>query len=304
VARKSSKKTVLDLDRLVSEFIVPPEQRISLAKQYKTCADLSTVSKDELIARLDQGVVQLAEEQNKLYAENKQSVLIILQAMDAAGKDSTIKHVMSGLNPQSCQVRSFKVPSAEEMDHDYLWRYNKALPERGCIGIFNRSYYEEVLVVRVHPEILDRQQLPGHLLDKKIWKRRFDEINNLEKYLTDNGTVVLKFFLYLSKEEQKKRFLARIDRPDKNWKFSADDARDRQKWKDYIEAYEDCFANTSTKWAPWYVIPADRKPLTRLIVAHIIQRTLKSLKCKYPTVTKAQQEELVQARKILLEEKD
>jgi PPK2 family polyphosphate:nucleotide phosphotransferase len=302
VAGKLTKKGRLDLDRLASRFIVPPGHKVSLSKDYVTRLR-HPISKEELQQQLSQGVAQLAREQDKLSAENKQSLLIILQAMDAAGKDSTIKHVMSGLNPQGCQVKSFKAPSSEELDHDYMWRYAKSLPERGCIGIFNRSYYEEVLVVRVHPEILEQQQLPDHLKDKKIWHRRFEEINNLEKHLTDNGTAVLKFFLYLSKEEQKRRFLSRIDMPDKNWKFSADDARDRRSWKDYIDAYEDCFEHTSSKWAPWYVIPADEKPVTRLCVAHIVQKTLKSLGAEYPNLSKSQRLELVQAKKILLEEK-
>jgi len=282
--------------------MVPPGQKVSLAKDYKTDLKLP-IEKAELQERLAEGVLQLASEQDRLYADNKQSLLVILQAMDAAGKDSTVKHVMSGLNPQSVIVRSFKVPSAEELDHDYMWRYSRALPERGCIGIFNRSYYEEVLVIRVHPDLLECQQLPDHLKDKKIWHRRFEEINNYEQYLSNNGTTVLKFFLYLSKEEQKKRFLGRIDNKDKHWKFSADDARDRRLWKDYIAAYEDCFAHTSTKCAPWYVIPADQKPLTRLCVAHIIQKTMKGLGASYPKLNKSQHLELQEARKILEAEK-
>jgi PPK2 family polyphosphate:nucleotide phosphotransferase len=222
-----------------------------------------------------------------------------LQAMDAAGKDGVIKHVMSGVNPQGTQVYSFKAPSAEELDHTYLWRNFKALPERGRIGIFNRSYYEEVLVVRVHPEILDRQQLPPELKGKDIWKRRFEEINHFEEYLVDNGTIVLKFFLNVSKEEQKKRFLERIDRPEKNWKFSSADAKERQRWDDYQAAYEDLLNHTSTKHAPWYVVPADHKWFSRLAVGAVILRTLKDLKLAYPNIDEAQRQELLKAKEML-----
>ncbi|HEY9776592.1 MAG TPA: polyphosphate kinase 2 family protein [Planktothrix sp.] len=287
-----------NLDRLADEFVVEPGEKVSLKKEYRTRIK-PDVEKDELKALLQDGILQLASQQDKLYAEANYALLIVLQAMDAAGKDSTIKHVMSGVNPQGCRVYSFKAPSAEELNHDYLWRCSRLLPERGCIGIFNRSYYEEVLVSRVHPEILAKQRLPDHLNDKNIWKRRFSEINNFERYLVDNGIIVLKFFLYVSKEEQKKRFLARIDQPEKNWKFSADDARDRNCWDDYIKAYEDCFSHTSTDWAPWHVIPADYKPFTRLAVAHIIQKKLKQLKLDYPQISDKQHQELLAAKKIL-----
>ena len=229
---------------------------------------------------------------------------MVFQAMDAAGKDGTIRHVMSGINPQGCQVYSFKAPSAEERDHDYLWRSQKALPERGRIGIHNRSYYEEVLVCRVHPEILASQQLPEDRKKDGIWKRRFDQINNFEKYLVDNGTRVLKFFLHVSKEEQKKRFLERIDQNDKNWKFSVNDAKERVFWKDYMHAYEDVFTHTSTKDAPWYIIPADNKWFMRLAVAAITYQTLDDLNLKYPTVSKDKKNELLESKKVLLAEKD
>jgi len=239
-----------------------------------------------------------------LYAQDTRSVLIIFQAMDAAGKDGTIRHVMSGINPQGCQVYSFKAPSAEERDHTYLWRSMKALPERGRIGIHNRSYYEEVLVARVHPEILAGQQLPEELKDKNIWKRRFKEINNFERYLTNNGVVVLKFFLNVSKAEQKRRFLARIDEPDKNWKLSVADAKERTYWDDYMRAYEDVFDNTSTDAAPWYIIPADHKWFARLAVAAIIYQTLEALKLSYPEVSAGRKAELQDVRRMLMAETD
>ncbi len=248
---------------------------------------------------LQAGIEALANYQDILYAQNTYALLIIFQAMDAAGKDGTIKHVMSGLNPQGCQVFSFKAPSDEELDHDYLWRSFKALPERGRIGIFNRSYYEEVLVVRVHPEILEKQQLPPEAKGKHIWKQRFEEINNFEKYLVNNGIIVLKFFLNVSKEEQKQRFLARLNRPEKNWKFSVNDAKERGFWDDYMKAYEEVFTHTSTEWAPWHIIPADHKWFTRLIVAYFIYAKLKELNLKYPTVTEAHRQELLKVKEIL-----
>lgn len=245
MAKKHSPSDSSDLfpirsaDELCRPFIVPPGKKISLAKDYDSGYHAGFLKKSEASGELQKGVEALAKYQNILYAQNTYSLLIIFQAMDAAGKDSTIKHVMSGINPQGCQVFSFKAPSEEELDHDYLWRCFKALPERGRIGIFNRSYYEEVLVMRVHPELLERQQLPPKLKDDQIWNRRFEEINGLEKYLVNNGTVVLKFFLNVSKEEQKKRFLDRIDLPEKNWKFSVSDAKERARWDDYMAAYED-----------------------------------------------------------------
>jgi PPK2 family polyphosphate:nucleotide phosphotransferase len=281
---------------------VSPGKNISLARDHDPGATGGLVQKKDAADLLAEGVRLMAEYQNKLYAQNTHSLLIIFQAMDAAGKDSTIRHVMSGLNPQGTQVYSFKAPSAEELDHTYLWRAFKALPERGNIGIFNRSYYEEVLVARVHPELLERQQLPERLRDKKIWQRRFREINNFERYLVDNGMVVLKFFLNVSKAEQKKRFLERIDLPEKNWKFSMADARERRFWDQYQKAYEDMLNHTSTAQAPWYVVPADHKWFTRLAVAGVIYHTLKGLKLAYPAVTKEHRQELLKARQCLIDE--
>jgi len=288
--------------QLLDKLIVPPGKKISLAKHYDPTWTPDSLGKKESRTRLEEGVTLLAEFQDKLYAQDTYALLVIFQALDAAGKDGTIKHVMSGINPQGCQVFSFKAPSSEELDHDYLWRCMKRLPERGRIGIFNRSYYEEVLVARVHPTILDRQKLPKRWNDKLIWKRRFQEINNFEEYLTHNGIEVVKFFLNVSREEQKKRFLERIDRPDKNWKFSDSDVRERAHWDAYIEAYEDCLRATSTEHAPWYVIPADNKWFTRLAVAYVIYRKLKSLNLAYPEVSSEQRESLQDARRHLVSE--
>ena len=249
---------------------------------------------------LEMGVTALAELQDKLYAQDKWAVLLIFQAMDAAGKDGAIKHVMSGVNPQGCEVYSFKSPSAEDLDHDYLWRCMKDLPNRGHIGIFNRSYYEEVLVVRVHPEFLARQKLPPKLVDKKIWEERFEDIRNFEQYLARNGVVVRKFFLHVSKKEQKQRFLDRIDDPLKNWKFSSNDANERDFWDDYMEAYEQMIQETATKEAPWYVVPADNKWFTRVVVAGAVIETLDSLDLAYPKVDEGKLEELTAAKKKLL----
>ena len=280
-------------------LVVPPGKKINLKKDYDPGATGDLVKKKDAKELLADGILQLAEQQNMLYAQNTYALLIIFQAMDAAGKDGVIKHVMSGVNPQGTQVYSFKAPSAEELDHTYLWRNFKALPERGRIGIFNRSYYEEVLVVRVHPDILERQQLPSELQGKGIWKRRFQEINNFEEYLVDNGTIVLKFFLNVSKEEQKKRFLERIDLPEKNWKFSTFDVKERGHWAEYQAAYEDMLNYTSTKHAPWYVVPADHKWFTRLAVGAVILRTLRDLKLAYPTIDEAQKQELLKAKEML-----
>ena len=240
-------------------------------------------SKEEYQALLKKHIEKLSELQSKLYASDRYSVLLIFQAMDAAGKDGAIKHVMSGVNPQGCQVYSFKHPSAEELDHDFLWRTERNLPERGRIGIFNRSYYEEVLIVRVHPEILRSQNLPEELLDKKnIWHKRYRSIVNLEDHLHRNGTRIVKFFLHMSKEEQRKRFLRRLDDPERNWKFQAADIEERKFWKEYREAYEACFRATSTRTAPWYVVPADDKENARLIISQIVVETLAGLKLSYP----------------------
>ncbi|MCL1495333.1 MAG: polyphosphate kinase 2 family protein [Pseudanabaena sp. Salubria-1] len=291
------------LDDLIRPFIVQPERKISLTQDYDPSYKADHLKKSKAKGQLKEGIEALAEYQDVLYAQNTHAVLIIFQAMDAAGKDSTIKHVMSGINPQGCQVSSFKAPSTEELNHDYLWRCSKALPERGQIGIFNRSYYEEILVTRVHPEILKQRPLPVSIVDNDIWKRRFEEINNYEKHLVNNGTIILKFFLNVSKEEQKKRFLERINRPEKNWKFSENDAKERSFWDDYMSVYEDMFNHTSTEYAPWYIIPADRKWFTRLVVAGIIYTQLKELDLKYPTLSKEQHQELLNAKKILESQK-
>ncbi|MBZ5571194.1 MAG: polyphosphate kinase 2 family protein [Acidobacteriia bacterium] len=253
-------------------------------------------SKEHAEELLQRGIASMAELQDKLYAQDRWGVLIIFQAMDAAGKDGAIKHVMSGVNPQGCQVYSFKVPSAEDLDHDFLWRTNRLLPERGRIGIFNRSYYEEVLVARVHPEILQNERIPAPLVTKDIWKERFDDINGCEKYLTRNGIVTRKFFLHLSKKEQKRRFLERLEKPEKNWKFSAADLREREHWDDYMKAYEDMIVQTATEHSPWYVIPADNKWFTRLVVAAAIVETLEDLKLAYPKVGPEKRKELEAAR--------
>jgi PPK2 family polyphosphate:nucleotide phosphotransferase len=246
------------------------------------------------------GVTALAELQDKLYAQDKWAVLLIFQAMDAAGKDGAIEHVMSGVNPQGCQVYSFKSPSSEDLDHDYLWRCMKSLPNRGHIGIFNRSYYEEVLVVRVHPEFLAKQKLPPKLVGKNIWEERFEDIRNFEQYLARNGVVVRKFFLHVSKKEQKQRFLDRIEDPLKNWKFSSNDANERDFWDDYMQAYEQMIQETATKEAPWYVVPADNKWFTRVVVAGAVIDTLDSLDLAYPKVDEGKLKELAAAKKKLL----
>ena len=241
----------------------------------------------------------LAELQDMLYAQDCWAVLLIFQAMDAAGKDGAIKHVMSGVNPQGCQVFSFKSPTSEDLDHDYLWRCIKCLPERGRIGIFNRSYYEETLVVRVHREFLEKQKLPPDLITKNIWKERFQDIRSFERYLTRNGVAIRKFFLHVSNKEQKKRFLERIEEPEKNWKFSANDAKERQHWDDYMEAYEDMIRSTATKAAPWYIVPADNKWFTRVVVAAAVVEALDSLNLKYPKVSESKLKELAGAKRAL-----
>jgi PPK2 family polyphosphate:nucleotide phosphotransferase len=249
---------------------------------------------------LAMGIEVLAELQDKLYAQDKWAVLLIFQAMDAAGKDGAIKHVMSGVNPQGCQVFSFKTPSAEDLDHDYLWRCMKVLPNRGHIGIFNRSYYEETLIVRVHPKYLAKQKLPPELVTRHIWKERFEDIRHFEQYLTHNGVVVRKFFLHVSKKEQKRRFLERIENPEKNWKFSAADLIERGFWDKYQETYEDMIRNTATKAAPWYVVPADNKWFTRVIVASAVIETLASLGLDYPEVGQDKLKELALAKAALM----
>jgi PPK2 family polyphosphate:nucleotide phosphotransferase len=253
---------------------------------------------------LESGVEVLAELQDVLYAQDQWSILLIFQAMDAAGKDGAIKHVMSGINPQGCQVFSFKGPSAEDLKHDYLWRCLKCLPERGRIGIFNRSYYEETLVVRVHPELLAKQKIPPQLITKNIWEDRYEDIRNIERYLTRNGVVIRKFFLHVSAGEQRKRFLERLDNSEKNWKFSSADSRERGFWKDYMKAYEDMICNTATNDAPWYVVPADNKWFTRVVVAAAVIDALASLDLRYPKVSEAQRQELAVAREELLKTAD
>ena len=265
--------------------------------------DLKSEDKPKAREALQAGVQELAELQDMLYAQDRWSVLLIFQAIDAAGKDGTIKHVMSGVNPQGCQVSSFKAPTSEELDHDFLWRCTRQLPERGRIGIFNRSYYEETLVVRVHPEYLAGQKLPEKCVTKHIWKERFQDIRAFERYLTRNGTIVRKFFLHVSKEEQKKRFLERLDEPEKNWKFSANDVKEREFWDDYMKAYEETIRETATEDSPWYVVPADNKWFTRVVVAAAVIDALDSLKLHYPKVSADQRKELAVARKALLASK-
>ena len=280
-------------------YIVKPGSQISLVKYYDPGYKCKFHQKGDAVKKLKADILQLTKYQDILYAQNSYSLLIIFQAMDAAGKDSTIKHVMSGVNPQGCQVFSFKAPSEEELDHDYLWRSMKSLPERGRIGIFNRSYYEELLIVRVHPEILKKQQLPNFPKGDQIWKQRFEEINNFEKYLVNNGVIILKFFLNVSKAMQRKRFLERIDSPEKHWKFSASDVQERAFWDDYMDAYEQVFNRTSTEFAPWYIIPADRKWFTRLVVANIICTKLQELNLQYPQVSEEYNQQLLVAKKNL-----
>jgi PPK2 family polyphosphate:nucleotide phosphotransferase len=272
---------------------IDPEDTLHLNEEDKLAAQ----------AMLKEGVEVLAELQDMLYAQDRWAVLLVFQAMDAAGKDSAIKHVMSGVNPQGCEVYSFKAPSSHELDHDYLWRCTRCLPERGRIGIFNRSYYEETLVVRVHPEFLAGEKLPPELITKDIWKERFQDIAGFERYATRNGIVIRKFFLHVSKDEQKKRFLERIDRPEKNWKFSATDVTEREHWDEYMKAYEDTIRNTATPEAPWYVVPADNKWFTRLVVAAAVIDAMASLNLAYPELDKQRRAELVEARAALMREK-
>ena len=286
------------------KFLVAEDSKVDL-KDHPTDYTGDYKDKDQAKDALANNIERLVELQDVLYAQNIHALLIIFQAMDAAGKDSAIKHVMSGINPQGCQVTAFKAPSAEEMDHDFLWRCQKALPERGRIGIFNRSHYEEVLVVRVHPGILQGQALPDAVKkDKDLWKKRYKQIRDWEDHLTANGTHVIKFFLNVSKDTQKKRFLDRIDQPEKNWKFSAGDAKERALWDDYMNAYADAMSATSTKHSPWYVIPADKKWFTQLAISEIIVKKLESLDMKYPTVTEQHKAELVEAKKMLESEAD
>ena len=268
-------------------------------KDFDPAETLGLKSKEYAKDTLERGIAHLAALQEKLYAQDRWAILVVLQAMDAAGKDSTIKHVMSGINPQGCEVHSFKSPSVEDLQHDFLWRTSRLLPDRGRIGIFNRSYYEEVLVVRVHPEMLAREKMPAQLVSDQIWQARFEAINAFERYLTGNGIVVLKFFLHLSKEEQKRRFLERLDEPAKNWKFSMSDVLERQHWGKYMGAYEEMIRNTSTKHSPWYVVPADHKWFSRLVVAEAIIDAMESLDLSFPIVDAGKRKELKKARATL-----
>jgi PPK2 family polyphosphate:nucleotide phosphotransferase len=281
------------------EFRVAPDGRFRL-KDCKTSHTGRFKSKEEGQEHLRSSVERLRELQEKLYAQDRWALLVILQAMDGAGKDSTIEHVFSGVNPAGFQVYSFKQPSSEELDHDYLWRSTRCLPERGRIGVFNRSYYEEVLVVRVHPKVLAAQKLPEELVTDRIWKDRFEDMNAFERYLTRNGVAIRKLFLNVSKEEQRRRFLARLDEPEKNWKFSLDDVKNRDLWDRYMEAYEDMIRHTSTEHAPWHVIPADKKWFLRLAVADVIADALEELRPEYPRTSPEHLKELEEARKRLL----
>jgi PPK2 family polyphosphate:nucleotide phosphotransferase len=265
--------------------------------------DTGGLDKSQAQEMLQKGIQALSELQDMLYAQNEWAVLLIFQAMDAAGKDGVIKHVMSGVNPQGCQVASFKSPSAEELDHDFLWRCQKLLPERGRIGIFNRSYYEEVLIVRVHPEIIQKQSIPASLVGKNIWAHRYQDIRNFEHYLSRNGVVVRKFFLHVSRQEQRRRFLERLENPAKNWKFSSADLKERERWNEYMDAYEEMIRNTASDHAPWYIVPADHKWVTRIVVSAAIIDALGSLQLKYPRVGKEKIAELAKAKKALIEEK-
>jgi len=292
------------LKELAALFRVKPGSRVTLAKNFDPdfTADFGKDDADRASNVLRQGTDLLAEYQDRLAAQETYAVLVVLQGLDASGKDSTIKHVMSGVNPQWVDVHAFKVPSTEELSHDFLWRYARKLPRRGTIGIFNRSHYEEVLVVRVHPDLLDPQHLPSDARGAGFWKGRFEAINEWEHYLVDNGIHITKLFLNVSKEEQRKRFLARIDEPQKHWKFNADDIRERTHWAAYQKAYADMLSNTSTEWAPWYVIPADHKWFERIAAAAVVVDTLAKIDPRYPTTTPQQRKELEQARRELLGE--
>jgi PPK2 family polyphosphate:nucleotide phosphotransferase len=286
------------LARIAESCRIDPGKRLRLGQIDPGDTGGLDLSRKEARALLAAGIEKLVDMQTRLYASDRWAVLIVFQARDAAGKDSTIKHVMSGLNPQGCQVSSFKAPSAQELDHDFLWRCARELPERGRIGIFNRSHYEEVLVVRVHPEFLRAERLPAPV-GKSLWEQRYESINDFERHLARNGTRIVKFFLHVSKEEQRKRFLERLEKPEKNWKFSLRDLAEREKWNDYTKAYEDAISATSTRWAPWYVVPADHKWFTHLVVAQVIAGTLEDLDLRYPPIDAERKKELAEGRKIL-----
>ena len=299
-----NKKELIQRAKIFSRKYCVEDRESFRLKDYETEGNFDPDKQDKTMINqvLQQGIEALAAMQDILYAQDKWSLLLIFQAMDAAGKDGAIKHVMSGINPQGCQVTSFKAPSPEELDHDFMWRCQRQLPERGRIGIFNRSYYEEVLVVRVHEEILKAQKLDEKLITKDIWEERFKDIRNFEKYLYRNGTIVVKFFLNVSKDEQRKRFIERIDNPDKNWKFSTADAKERSFWKDYMHAYEEMIRNTSTKKAPWYVVPADNKSFARMVIASAIINAMDEMDLKYPKVSKEMVAALNAIKKKLMEE--
>ena len=298
----SEKKKAKELKSRIDRYIVTKGKKFRL-KDYETDPSGKKIKKDDLIELLERGVELLGNLQERLYAADRWGVLLIFQAMDAAGKDGAIKHVMSGINPSGCQVFSFKGPSSEELDHDFMWRTSKSLPERGRIGIFNRSYYEETLAVRVHPEFLAKQKLPAARVTKKIWKERFEDIVAFERYLSNNGYVIRKFFLNVSKAEQKRRFLERIELEEKNWKFSAADAKERGYWKQYMEAYEDLIRNTASPFAPWVVVPADNKRFARVLVAATVVDALLDLKLDFPEVSAGHKQELQKIKRMLQGEK-
>jgi PPK2 family polyphosphate:nucleotide phosphotransferase len=298
---KNTKEVIKRARKLAKPYCVTDGRKFKLKDTDPSdIGGLQSEDKPRAKEALENGVRALAELQDMLYAQDKWAILLIFQAMDAAGKDGAIKHVMSGINPQGCQVFSFKSPSAEDLDHDYLWRCMKCLPNRGEIGIFNRSYYEETLVVRVHPEFLAKQKIPPSLITKKVWDERFEDIRNFERYLTRNGVMVVKFFLHVSKGEQKRRFLDRANSPEKNWKFSAADMKERGFWDDYQKAYEDMIRNTATKNSPWYVVPADNKWFTRVVVASAVIETLAGLNLAYPRVDDAKLAEIAAAKRALM----
>jgi PPK2 family polyphosphate:nucleotide phosphotransferase len=296
-------KLIEEASRLAEPFCITKGSKFRL-KDFDPAETKGVKSKKHAEKLLEQSSAMASQMQEKLYAQDRWALLLIFQGMDAAGKDGAIKHVMSGVNPQGCDVHAFKAPTHEELDHDFLWRCHRVLPERGKIGIFNRSYYEEVLIVRVHPTLLENERLPNQLVTKHIWSERYEDINAFERYLARNGTMIRKFFFYISKKEQKKRFLERLEDSKKNWKFSMDDIKERGFWKDYMEAYEEMVQNTATKDAPWYVVPADNKWYTRLIIASAIVEALNELDLKFPDVDKKKKKELDQIRQSLVAEKD
>lgn len=304
ITELSRKEFITRTTKLSKKYRVTSGKKFKLKDHLTNAGSLDNkLNKHEAQDMLQLGIQVLADMQNKLYAEDRWSLLVIFQAMDAAGKDGAIKHVMSGINPQGCQVTSFKAPNTEELNHDYLWRCMKDIPERGRIGIFNRSYYEEVLVVRVHESLLEGQKLPGKLVTDSIWDDRLDDISNFESYLNRNGIMILKIFLNISKKEQKKRFIERIDTPEKNWKFNAGDLEERKYWKQYMSAYEEMIKKTATEKSPWYVVPADDKPYARVVIASAIIHALDSIKLAYPKVSEEQVTELQRLKLELLNEK-